>query len=67
MRAFSRYEEPFWKKLRLPEKDTVELVSECVDLTLIVDSEDDTHLPKKVREKTAKKGGEAPKRGTKQS
>jgi len=55
MRAFSRYEEPFWKKLRLPEKDTVELVSECVDLTLIVDSEDDTHLPKKVREKTAKK------------
>mmetsp|Transcript_12513 Transcript_12513/g.24385 ORF Transcript_12513/g.24385 Transcript_12513/m.24385 type:complete len:494 (-) Transcript_12513:37-1518(-) len=55
MRGFSRYEEPFWKKLRLPEKDTVELVSECVDLTLIIDSEDDTHLPKKVREKKAKK------------
>lgn len=55
MRGFSRYEEPFWKKLRLPEKDTVELVSECVDLTLIVDSEDDSHLPKKVREKNAKK------------
>merc|ERR1712008_478801 len=42
-------------KLRLPEKDTVELVSECVDLTLIVDSEDDSHLPKKLREKNAKK------------
>jgi len=55
MRAFSRYEEPFWKKLRLPEKDKVELVSECVDLTLIIDSEDDSHLPKKVREKKAKK------------